>query len=85
LGSEQDTSLISMVNSGWSYQHLYNLTLSARNFKPRLSGSVLVGGGGQGVFGERTTHPKPTGDQLSLGRDGYSEKGETVRMAKGDK
>jgi hypothetical protein len=37
--------LISEADSGWSYQHLYNLALSARNFKPGLSGSILVGGG----------------------------------------
>jgi hypothetical protein len=85
LGSEQDTSLISEADSGWSYQHLYNLALSARNFKPGLSGSILVGGGDEGVFSERTTHPKSMADQLSLGREGYNEKGETIRMAKGDK
>jgi hypothetical protein len=85
LGSEQDTSLISEADSGWSYQHLYNLALSTGNFKPGLSGSILIGGGDQGVFGERTTHPKSMADQLSLGRERYNEKGETIRMAKGDK
>jgi hypothetical protein len=67
LGSKNDTSLISEADSGWSYQHLYNLTLSTGNFKTGWSGSSLVGGGDQGVFNERTTHPTLMVDQLSLG------------------
>jgi hypothetical protein len=54
------------------------------DLNPRLSRLSLIGGGDHGVLGERAAHPKPTENQLSLGRAGYSEMGKTDMKAKGD-